>query len=127
MLFHNYIIYIQDFEKFWITCLLEIPLVTIVIVLISIIVTIFSITLLSGKLGKTLDLGAKVVGIVSGSIYIGKTLTEGSKDNNNGSNNPNQPSNSGSNDQSSNSYNGSNNSENNNSQNTTDDSKSTNK
>ena len=80
MLFTNNLINLQDFFKsFGLHAFTEISLETMVIVLISTIITVSFITLLTGKFGKTLGIGAKVVGIVSGSIYIVKSASEGSQ------------------------------------------------
>ena len=80
MLFTNNLINLQDFFKsFGLHAFIEISLETMVIVLISTIITVSFITLRTGKFGKTLDIGAKVVGIVSGSIYIVKSASEGSQ------------------------------------------------
>ena len=76
MLFTNNLINLQDFFKsFGLHAFIEISLETMVIVLISTIITVSFITLLTGKFGKTLGIGAKVVGIVSGSIYIVKSAS----------------------------------------------------
>lgn len=128
MLLTNYIINLQDFfNNFGLHAFIDVSLETMVIILISTIITVSSITLLSGRVGKTLDIGAKVVGILSGGTYLTKTYTEGGKgssgSNNNSNNNQSddddkkKPENSGKNE---------NDGENNNTENTSDDS-STNK
>ena len=93
MLFTNNLINLQDFFKsFGLHAFIDISLETICIVLISTIVTVSSITLHQGKFGKTLDIGEKVVGIVSGSIYIIKSASEGGQVSGSNSNpNDNQP------------------------------------